>query len=104
MVQDFVSNGTAVAPPLTIIIAPPVIALLAGRQDRWGLVSAIVIIPVGVLMVIGSVGEALASATPDVPRTVQVALSTVDAVLSASLVVLAVAVVVARIMGSSRGA
>ncbi len=72
MFQEFVTNGTALAPPLFIVAGLLVVAAFIGRQDRWGLVLTVFAVVLGGIMVIGSLGEALAAATPDVPRAVQI--------------------------------
>ncbi len=67
-----------------------VVALLASRQDRWGLAAALLMIAVGGVMVVGSLGEALAASTSDVPRVVQIGGGIVDVTASVMLVLLAI--------------
>ncbi len=71
MLSDFVSSGTATAPPLFILVIFGVVAFAVGRRDRWGTVALLVLLVLAVLMAVGSLGEALAAVTPDVPRAVQ---------------------------------
>ncbi len=101
MIQQFVSNGTALAPPLVLMIALAVVGLVAGRDDRWGLAGAVLMIPIGALLVMGSVGEFLAAASPDVPRAVQLGIGPLDVALSALLLVLAVWDVTRRLRGGN---
>jgi len=72
MFADFVQSGTALAPPLLILVIFGVSAVLVTRRDAWGTVGCVLILALSVLMVAGSAGEALAKATPDVPRAVQI--------------------------------
>lgn len=90
MTQQFVSSGTALAPPVFIMLGLLIVALLAGRQDRWGLVAAILMVVVGAVMVVGSLGEALAGTTPDVPQGVQIIGGVVDVSCSIGLTLVAV--------------
>jgi hypothetical protein len=71
MVGDFVSSGTAIAPPLVVLILFAVATALVRRTDRWGAAASIVLVLLSVLMIVGSLGEATAPPTPDVPRAVQ---------------------------------
>ena len=72
MLADFVSSGTALAPPLFILVVFAVAALQVRRTDLWGSVACVVIIALSALMIVASLGEAMAGHTPDVPRAVQV--------------------------------
>jgi hypothetical protein len=90
MIQDFVSNGTALAPPLFIVLGLAVVAALAGRGDRWGLGAAALTVVLGLIMIVGSLGEALAATTPDVPRAVQIGGGLIDVTASALLFLLAI--------------
>jgi hypothetical protein len=71
LLSDFVTSGTATAPPLFIIAIFGVVAFAVARRDRWGTAALVLLLAVAVLMAAGSLGEALAAATPDVPRPVQ---------------------------------
>jgi hypothetical protein len=71
ILSDFVTSGTATAPPLFIIVIFGVIAFAVARRDRWGTAALVFLLVLAVLMAVGSLGEALAAATPDVPRPVQ---------------------------------
>ncbi len=52
--------------------------------------AAILLVPVAALMTVGAAGEALAAATPDVPRVVQIVGGAVDTILSAAMLITAV--------------
>ena len=54
------------------------------------MVVALAMVVIGVIMVVGSLGEALAPASPDVPRTVQIIGGLVDVSASVLLTLLAV--------------
>jgi len=71
MLSDFVTSGTATAPPLFIIVIFGVVAFAVARHDRWGAAALVALLALAVMMALGSLGEALAAATPDVPRLVQ---------------------------------
>jgi hypothetical protein len=71
MLADFASSGTALAPPLAFLILLAGSSLLIRRRDRWGSIACVVLIALSAFMVVGSLGEALAGRTADVPRGVQ---------------------------------
>lgn len=71
VLSDFVTSGTATAPPLFILVIFGVVAFAVARRDRWGAAALVVLLALAVLMAVGSMGEALAATTPDVPRPVQ---------------------------------
>jgi hypothetical protein len=71
VLSDFASSGTATAPPLFILVIFGLVAFTVGRRDRWGTAALVILLVLAMLMVVGSLGEALAAATPDVPRSVQ---------------------------------
>jgi hypothetical protein len=71
MLADFLRSGTATAPPLVILIILGASAVLVRRRDGWGIAGAAIVAALSVLMIAGSLGEALAKATPDVPSAVQ---------------------------------
>ena len=56
----------------------------------WRVAAAILLVPVAALMTVGAAGEALAAATPDVPRVVQIVGGAVDTILSAAMLITAV--------------
>ncbi len=71
ILSDFVTSGTATSPPLFIMVIFGVIAFAVGRRDRCGTAALVLLLALAVLMAVGSLGVALAAATPDVPRPVQ---------------------------------
>lgn len=72
MMADFANSGTALAPPLVILVVFVTASVLVGRLDRWGATACIVVLVVSIFMIVGAVGEGTAAATSDVPRAVQV--------------------------------
>lgn len=70
MLEDFVSSGTALAPPLPFLVLFVVASLVIRRRDRWATGACVVLILMALLMIVASLGEALAPPTPDVPRAV----------------------------------
>jgi hypothetical protein len=90
VLAEFPGSGTALAPPLLVVV---VLALVAAGLQRPGTVrtvATVLTLPLAALMAVGSAGEALAPATPDVPRSVQLVGGGLDALLSVALLVLAV--------------
>ena len=72
MLSDFLQSGTAVAPPLFILMILGVSAVLVRRLDAWGNVGCVLLIALAALMMTASLGEALAGPAPDVPRAAQI--------------------------------
>jgi hypothetical protein len=91
MLSDFLKSGTALAPPLAILILLGVSAVLVRRRDAWGTVGSAVVAALSVLMVAGSLGEAFAKATPDVPQAVQAFSGAFGCAAALMLAILAVA-------------
>jgi hypothetical protein len=91
IIQELVTSGTATAPPLPVLVVFGLVAGGVGRRDRWGLTSRILLVPLALLMAVGAIGEAAATATPDVPRVVQFANGAFGLVAGVVLIVLAVA-------------
>ena len=71
MLTDFIATGTSLAPPLPILVVLAIVAFTVGRRDRWGLYATVAVLPLAILMIVGSGGEGLAPATTQVPRGVQ---------------------------------
>lgn len=90
MLSDFVSNGTALAPPLFILVALAVLAVGVQRSDRWGTAATILLVPLAAIMAGGAAYDASATANPHVPGAAQVAGGVVGTALSLLLLVLAV--------------
>lgn len=92
---DFVtSGGTALAPPLLLVVLLAVVALGVQAGSRWRIAATVLLLPVAAVLTVGALGEALAPATPDVPRAAQLAGGAVGAVLSLALLLLAGAALV----------
>ncbi|MGH3500412.1 MAG: hypothetical protein ACRDQA_05855 [Nocardioidaceae bacterium] len=89
MMADFLNSGTAMAPPLVILVVFLLAALLVARRDGWGTAACVGVLLVSVLMIVGAVGEATAPPTPDVPRAVQLFSGIWGAVAGALLIALA---------------
>jgi hypothetical protein len=89
------SGGTALAPPLWLVV---LLALTgAGLYARGAVpvVATVVLIPVAVILTVGVAGELLAPASADVPRAVQLIAGVVDGACCLTLLVLAVSSLVA---------
>ncbi len=70
---EFVARGTATAPPLVpIMVLLLVFILLALSRRWWGTLGVVGLCLLAVFTFIGSLGEAGAPYTPDVPRAVLV--------------------------------
>lgn len=89
MAQDFVSFGTLLAPPLPLLFLFGLTVLLTKKRDRRGAIPNAAMIPICLAMAIGSLGESIAPASPDVPRAIQLSGGAVGAIVFASLAVVA---------------
>ena len=96
ILTDFVTTGTATSPPLVILVRFGFVAFTVRRRDRLGTVALIALLPLAGLMAVGSIGEALAAATPDVPRLVQFATGGFGVLAAILLLLLGVAALVER--------
>lgn len=94
--SEFASRGTVISPPIAPLIALAASLVLLRRNDVWATAACVVIALLGILFVIGSVGEAAADATPDVSKGVLVGAGVVGAAIGSALVVLAIRALVAR--------
>jgi hypothetical protein len=95
---EFATHGTALAPPLFLLVPLVVVALGLQLSRGWCVAAAILAVPLAALMTIGAAGEAFAAATPDVPRAVQIVGGGLDAVLSLALLIGAVAAIVGVVL------
>jgi hypothetical protein len=103
MLLDFVVFGTLLAPPLPLLLLFGATAFLAGRSGRRGEIANAAMVLICMVMAIGSLGEALSSASSDVPRAVQHAGGTIGTIVFASLSIMALkALVDRRAMAQSR--
>ena len=98
--SEFAARGTAISPPIAPLIVLAGSLLLLRRSDRWATVGCVIVGLLGVLFAIGSIGEAAANGTPDVPRAVLVGSGVVGSLIGVTLVFLAVAALMARSRGS----
>jgi hypothetical protein len=90
VLADFATHGTALAPPLFLFVPLVLVALGLQLSRIWRVAAAILLVPVAALMTVGAAGEALAAATPDVPRVVQIVGGAADTILSAAMLITAV--------------
>ncbi len=70
---EFLSRGTVFSPPLALMVALVVFALLAPSRRWWGTLGVVGLCLLAVITLVGSLGEAFAPSTPDVPRAALVA-------------------------------
>ena len=94
--SEFAARGTAISPPLGPLIVLAASLALLRRNDRWATVGCVIVLVLGVLFGIGSIGEAVAAETPDVSKTVLVGSGIVGVLIGASLVAMAIAALIAR--------
>jgi hypothetical protein len=88
---EFLNRGTALAPPLFVMVAFVVFVVLVPNQRWWGVLGVVGLCLLAVLTVVGSLGEALAPSTPDVPRAVLVASGILGVVLGPLLLFFGIA-------------
>jgi uncharacterized membrane protein YhaH (DUF805 family) len=82
---EFLSRGTALAPPVAPLLLFAICAALASRRDRWGTTAVVGAMLLSVVFIIGSLGEAFAEPTPDVPRAALITSGVVGALLSSAV-------------------
>lgn len=85
--SEFLTRGTALAPPLIPLLLFALCTFGAQRDDRWAMIATVGAVLLAVVFVIGSLGEALASETPDVPRPALVVSGVLGALLSLTVIV-----------------
>ena len=93
---ELVIRGTAASPSLFLMLVLAAFAILVRRPGRWGTLAALRLCLLAVLTFAVSLGQALASPTPDVPGAVLVASGAVGALLSLALLLSGVAELAAR--------
>lgn len=94
--SEFAERGTAIGPPLAPLVVLAASLLLLRRHDAWATLACVVVAILGVLFVIGAVGEALAAGTSDVSKAVLVASGIVGGLIGVTLTSLAIAAILAR--------
>lgn len=79
---ESLSRGTALSPPVPLIVAFALASWAATRRGVAGVVGGAGLGLLSVVFVVGGLGEALAPSTPDVPRAVLVTSGSVSVVLA----------------------
>lgn len=90
-------TGTVLSPPLAPWLILIVSALLATSARWWGTVAVVLLSALGVVFTIGGWGEAFGPANPSVPRAVLLVGGIVWMLLGASLAILGVRELSARL-------
>lgn len=85
---EFLSRGTALSPPLAPIVLFAVFTALAIRHNGWGTAGVVGVMLLSIVFIIGSLGEAFAPSTPDVPSSALITSGVVGTVLSLSVLIL----------------
>lgn len=85
--SEFFSRGTALAPPFVPLLLFAIFVPLARRTDRWGTAAVIGTLLLSVVFIVGSLGEAFAEPTPDVPRAALVTIGVVGTLISGMVLV-----------------
>ena len=94
---EFLNRGTALAPPLFVMVAFVVFVVLAPNRRWWGVIGVVGLCLLAVLTLVGALGEALAPSTPDVPRAVLVASGLLGVVLGPALLLSGVAELIDKV-------
>ena len=82
---EVVIGGTATSIPLGPWVALAVFAFLARSRRWWGTLAVVILCLLGVIFIIGGLGEAFAPPTPFVPRAVLIASGVVAGLLGLTL-------------------
>lgn len=101
---QWISQGTALSPPLFLLVGVVVALGLLAAGERRAMVRAGAALAsmIGVIGTIGALGELLADPTPDVPRLVQQA-AVIGVIVSAAVVITGVALLRVQ-FGAQHGA
>ena len=94
---EFLSRGTALSPPLSVMVALVVFVLLARSRRWWGTLGVVGLCLLAVATFVGAMGEAFAPATPDVPRAVLVLSGVLGVVLCPPLLFFGIAELIDRV-------
>jgi hypothetical protein len=87
---EFLTRGTALSPPAVPLALFVAAALLSRRRGAGGVVAIVVLMVLGVVFVVGGLGEAMAPATADVPVIALTASGVAAALLGVAVLVLSV--------------
>ncbi len=93
---EVVTGGTATSIPLVPWITLVVFAFLARSRRWWGTLAVAILCFLGVIFIIGGLGEAFAPPTPYVPRAVLVAAGVVYVLLGSTLLLSGIAELIDR--------
>ncbi len=93
---EVVTGGTATSIPLGPWVALAVFAFLARSRRWWGTLAVVILCLLGVIFIIGGLGEAFAPPTPFVPRAVLIASGVVAGLLGLTLLLSGIADLVDR--------
>lgn len=97
VLQDFVFNGTALAPPLTLVIIFGLLCLLASRKGAAGTVGMLLLAILGILFTFAALGEyAQPDRFPHMPGFLYIALLLINQISITAVTVLGPAAVVAQ--------
>ena len=90
VVLEAITRGTALSPPLPLVLGFVGALWLATRRHRGYGIGCVVLVLLSAVFLVGGLGEAMAPATPDVPRVALVTSGVVSVVLAGTVVVTAV--------------
>jgi hypothetical protein len=90
VLTDAVTRGTALSPPVPLVLAFVGALWLATRRNSGYGIGCVVLVLLSAVFLVGGLGEAMAPATPDVPRAALVISGVVAVVLAGTVVVTAV--------------
>ena len=90
VVLEALTRGTALSPPLPLLLAFGGALWLATRRHGGYAFGCVVLVLLSAVFLVGGLGEAMAPATPDVPRVALVTSGIVSVVLAGTVVVTAV--------------
>ena len=93
---DFINNGTALAPPLVLIVVLALLTLGVHLSAWVQSLSGILLAVLALVMIVGAAGELLSPTSPDVPRAIQLIGGATNASLAVALLATTVGWLVAR--------
>jgi len=88
---EYLSRGTVFLPPLALMVALVVFVMPAPNGRLWGTLGVVGLRLLAVITFVGSLGEAFAPSTPDVPRAALGASGVVGVVLCPTLLLSGIA-------------